>query len=401
MGKSITEIEEKIQANDHLRERLINLQNLQIHDDITDDEYVIIEEEICIIKEKLGDTNTTKAFDNSLDCYLDKFDLDPMKVEKSNVVYLIDNFIVKNEITMWAAKPSTGKSLLSIAVANIVLTKRILQRVIYFDADNGLSTLKERDIDKLKLKHGSSFRYFHESQANKCDMWQIIKKLQKTDISNILVVFDSIKNFMTGDRDKNKDVSKIMNVLKSLRRQGATVLFLHHTNKPQKEIEELTYAGSSAWEEDASNAFILKRNEHKKTFIFMPIKKRVGALKEIAFEYIAATHELNEIDLFDAKETEFDELVRKEIIDFLQRTSVNPCYSQIMQELADLGYTNKDKVNKVIQTGKGRYWKTTKLQENNKDIFELIKLLDNIGETSQISPVASKDTFNATVILEG
>ncbi len=400
MGKSINEIEEKIQANDQLRERLIYLQNLQIHDDITDDEYRVIEEEICNIKNKIGDSATMKAFDNSLDCYLDKFDLDPMKVQKSHVVYLIDNFIVKNEITMWAAKPSTGKSLLSVAVANIVLSKQILHRVIYFDADNGLSTLKERDIDKLKLNHGSSLRYFHESQTNKGDMWQIIKKLQKTDLSNILVVFDSIKNFITGDRDKNKDVSKIMDVLKSLRKQGATVLFLHHTNKPQKDIEELTYAGSSAWEEDASNAFILKRNEHKQAFIFTPIKKRVGDLQEVAFEYKSESHELNKIDILAANETEFDERVRNEIIDYLRQSSFKPCYSQIMQALAELGYTNKDKANKVIQAGKGRYWQVTKLQENNKDIFELIKL-NNIGERSQISPAASKDTFHAAKVLEG
>jgi replicative DNA helicase len=191
-----------------------------------------------------------------------------------------------------------------------------------------------------------------------------------------------------------------MDILKSLRKQGATVLFLHHTNKPQKDIDELTYAGSSAWEEDTSNAFILKRNEHKKTFIFTPIKKRVGNLQEIAFEYIAEAHDLKEIDLISAKETEFDELVRNEITDFLKRSTFKPCYSQIMQEMNDLGYTNKDKVNKVIQAGKGRYWQVTKLQEHNKDIFELLEH-DNIGRISQISPEKEVDPFNATATLKG
>ena len=400
MVTSIAKIEEKIQARDQFRERLIYLQNLQIHDDIMDDEYKIIEEEIDSIKEQLGNACAAKVFDASLDFFLDKFDLDPHQVEKSTVVYLIDKFIVQNEITMWAAKPSTGKSLLSVAVANIVLRNKNVKKVVYFDADNGLSTLQERDIDKLKLDHSLSFRYFHESKASKSEMWQIIKKLQKTDLSNILVIFDSIKNFIVGDRDKNKDVSKIMDVLKSLRKQGATVLFLHHTNKPQKDIDELTYAGSSAWEEDTSNAFILKRNEYKKTFIFTPIKKRVGDLQEIAFEYIADGHDLKKIDLISAKETEFDELVRIEIINFLQRSTFKPCYSQIMQEINDLGHTNKDKVNKVIQAGKGRYWRVTKLQENNKDIFELLEH-DNIGRIGQISPVTAENVFNANVVLEG
>ena len=65
------------------------------------------------------------------------------------------------------------------------------------------------------------------------------------------------------DRDKNKDVSKIMELLKDLRNNGATIIFLHHTNKPKQDIDELIYAGSSAWEEDTTNAFILKINHDK------------------------------------------------------------------------------------------------------------------------------------------
>jgi replicative DNA helicase len=252
----------------------------------------------------------------------------------------------------------------------------------------------------LKLKHGRKFRYFHESQASKGDMWQIIKKMQKTDLSDTLVVKDSIKNFISGDRDKNKDVSKIMDVLKSLRRQGATVLFLHHTNKPQKDLEELTYAGSSAWAEDTSNAFILKRNEHKNTFIFMPIKQRVGELREIAFKYIEESHQLEEVDVASAQETEVDESIRCEIINYLKNSSFQPTYSQIMQQLAEEGYTNKDKVNMVIQRGRKRYWKATKLQENNKDVYELIKA-EQITQIEQISPVLNTFKSIHTVDFEG
>ena len=400
MSKSIPEIEERIERQNLLRLRLNHLQKLQFHDDIIDDEFEIIESELAFLGKQLVSSSSVKNFDASLDLFLDKFDLDPIKVQNTNVEYLIDKFLVKEEITMWAAKPSTGKSLLSIAVSNIALTKNIVKRVMYFDADNGLTTLKERNIDILKLKHGRKFRYFHESQASKGDMWQIIKKMQKTDLSDTLVVKDSIKNFISGDRDKNKDVSKIMDVLKSLRKQGATVLFLHHTNKPQKDLEELTYAGSSAWAEDTSNAFILKRNEHKNTFIFMPIKQRVGELREIAFKYIEESHQLEEVDVASAKETEVDESIRCEIINYLKNSSFQPTYSQIMQQLAEEGYTNKDKVNMVIQRGKKRYWKATKLQENNKDVYELIKA-EQITEIEQISPVL--DTFKSmhTVEFEG
>ena len=186
MSKSIPEIEERIERQNLLRLRLNHLQKLQFHDDIIDDEFEIIESELAFLGKQLVSSSSVKNFDASLDLFLDKFDLDPIKVQNTNVEYLIDKFLVKEEITMWAAKPSTGKSLLSIAVSNIALTKNIVKRVMYFDADNGLTTLKERNIDILKLKHGRKFRYFHESQASKGDMWQIIKKSLKLLLNFII-----------------------------------------------------------------------------------------------------------------------------------------------------------------------------------------------------------------------
>jgi replicative DNA helicase len=384
MSKSITEIEQKLKQQDAVRTKLSYLLNLQMHDDINDDEFRTLENEIIETRKLLCISNV-KKFDESLDLFLDKFDLNPKQVQESKLEYLIDRFFVKAEITMWAAKPSTGKSLLSVAVSNMALITNIVTRVIYFDADNGLTTLKERNIDVLKLKHGRKFRYFHESQAGNLEMWQIIRKLQKTDLSDAFIVFDSIKNFISGDRDKNKDVSKIMNILKSLRKQGATILYLHHTNKPQKDLEELTYAGSTAWEEDTSNAFILKRNEYKKTFIFIPIKNRVGELREIAFIYIAESFQLEEVNTASAKETETDENIRNKIMEYLRNSSYQPTYSQIMKELAEEGHTNKDKVNAVLQQGKGRYWQVTKLKENNKDLYKIINTAQ-ISGIGQIGP---------------
>lgn len=390
---SLEKIEQKVREKEALQNRLKKLEILKLSDYIDDEDLKIIDEEIASIQTKIGYTSI-KKFDE-IDVFLDHFDLDPNKVTNSNFKYLFPNFIVKEEITMWAAKPATGKSLLAVAIANMALASKSINRVMYFDADNGITTLKERHIDVIKTHYGKQFRYIHESQANKAQMWQIIKKLQITDLSETLVVFDSIKNFIVGDRDKNKDVSKIMDVLKSLRRQGATVLFLHHTNKPQKDIEELIYAGSSAWEEDAANAFILRKNDYRKAFIFNPIKQRVGQLHEIAFAYSAESHSINTIDVEWAKETELDEDIREQIINFIKNSSKKPIYSEILKRLIDLGYSNKDKVNAVIQAGKGRYWNATKYADQNfKDVYELIQQEgQNIQEKiSQISH-SSSDSY--------
>lgn len=44
-----------------------------------------------------------------------------------------------------------------------------------------------------------------------------------------------------------------------------------------------------------------------------------------------------------------------------------------MKYLIDQGYSNKDKNNEVIQSGKDKHWKATKIKEkNNRDFYELI-----------------------------
>lgn len=277
MKKSISEIEQEVKKKETQATRLLHLEKLKLSDYIKDNDIAIIDEEILSLQNNLKLKSEKKISD--LKHYMDSFDLDYEKIENAKFEYLYPNFIVKNEITMFAAPPSSGKSLISVALCNIFLIDDLINQIIYFDADNGTATLKERNIHKLKKKWLKQFRYFHESQMTKSQMLQIIKQLQKTDLKNVLIVFDSIKNFMIGgDRDKNRDVSKVMEVLKSLRARGATVLFLHHTNKPNKDLQELIYAGSSAFQEDTGNAYIMQKNEYKNSFILKNFKERTGGI---------------------------------------------------------------------------------------------------------------------------
>jgi len=299
-----------------------------------------------------------------------KYDLNFSEVENVKFEYLIDNLLVKSEITMIAARPGVGKSLTTFAFVNIILLNSKVSKVIYLDGDNSLTTLKERKVHVVKKRHGEKLVYIQGKKTS--EFIEVIKNLEKTNLKDNLVVFDSIKNFMQGgDRDKNRDVSKVMEVLKTLRNNGATVIFLHHSNKPSKDIDELMYAGSSAWEEDSTNAFILKNNKDKKAFIFIPIKMRSGDLKEIAYTYCEYSHTLNQIDLDIAKETNEELEIRNEIIDFISNSRNEPSYSQILNYLMENGYP-KMKSNDVIKNGKDKFWESKKLKQFNKTVFFLI-----------------------------
>ena len=64
--------------------------------------------------------------------------------------------------------------------------------------------------------------------------------------------------------------------------------------------------------------------------------------------------------------------IKEEIIRFIASSNEKPKYSDILSTLTDAGY-NKDKANKIIQNGKDKYWKATRIpRQNNKLVFELL-----------------------------
>jgi replicative DNA helicase len=368
----IAKIQQRVKEHEAIKFQIANLEELTQNEFTTYDEIEQIHHEIQKLQDRLP-LQSLQRDEKKLEGVLDQFDLDIGKIEVANIQYLLDNVVVKADILMIAAKPGQGKSLMASAVCNMALSNGTVSQVIYMDADNGSATLNERGIPQIKERHGKKFRYIHESNSTKIQMWQLIKMMKTTDLHDTLVIIDSIKNFMgKGDRDKNKDVSEIMDIWKGLRKQGATVIFLHHTNKPQRDFQELQYAGSSAFEEDTSNAVLLKYNEFRKAFIFKPLKNRVGKLEEVAFQYQAQTHILTNVDLAWAKETNEDEMMRIEIIDFIGNFEGKPNYSEIMKYISDMGFA-KDRINRTIQEGKGKYWIAEILKEqNNKNVFALI-----------------------------
>ncbi len=390
-NESLAKIESDFKKKEAIKTRIKQLEELTMKD-LNDEDIEVIEAEIENLKNQIGQKESKKVDD--LINQFEKFNLNQKKLEEIRVEYLSDNnLIVKNEVTMIAAKPSSGKSLTTLALANMALQANRVDYVFYFDLDNSLTTLKERNLGVLRDKWGKRLQYIHPSFATKQQIWQLINKLKQTDLTNALVIFDSAKNFMVGgDRDKNRDVSKIMEIFKELRNNGATVILLHHTNRPQKDLSELVYAGSSAWEEDSSNAFILKQNNYKSTFLFQPIKNRVGELKDIAFSY-NQDHTLMQVDFEEAAEIEEDQQIRNEVIDFIAN---NPkcTYSLILQHVTGMGY-GKDKVNKVIQAGKSKHWQAIKNKaKQNRDEYILIDT-ENISKKVEITDFVSDNKITS------
>ena len=318
--------------------------------------------------ESLGEIRDLKPFTDKFEAYIGSLDLDVERIKNKKVEYLYDNFLVKNDIIMIVARPGTGKSLVSVALCNMLLSEDKVKRVFYLDGDNSELTIKTRNIHHLKEKFGNRLNYLVE--LSRSSFMQVINELKKIDLTDCLIVFDSIKNFITGDRNNHKDVTELMNILKILRKNGATIIFLHHQNKLQKEFNS-EFAGSSAFAEDVALAFELRKNEDKQTYILIPIKDRNNTSDYIAFKY-NQDNTLTKVDVDYAMETNEDLEMKEEIIRFIDSSKEKPKYSDILSTLTDAGY-NKDKANKIIQNGKDKYWKATRIpRQNNKLVFELL-----------------------------
>lgn len=323
--------------------------------------------------EFLGEIRDLKPFTDKFEAYIGSLDLDVEKIKNKKVEYLYDNFLVKNDIIMIVARPGTGKSLLSVALCNMLLSENKVKRVLYLDGDNSELTIKTRNIHHLKEKFGNRLNYLVE--LTRSSFMQVINELKRIDLTDCLIVFDSIKNFIIGDRNNHKDVTDFMNILKILRKNSATIIFLHHQNKLNKEFNS-DFAGSSAFAEDVALAFELRKNEDKQTYILIPLKDRNNTSDYIAFKY-NQDNTLTKVDVDYAMETNEDFEMKEEIIRFITSSKEKPKYSDILSTLTDVGY-NKDKANKIIQHGKDKYWKAIRIpRQNNKLVFELLDSQDN------------------------
>ena len=324
--------------------------------------------------ENIENKKDLRQIDGKFEKLISNFDIDIQKIKDKKIEYIFEKFIIKNDITMIVSRPGVGKSLMALALCNMLLDAKKVKRVFYLDGDNSHITIKSRNIDLVKDKFGNRLNYFIE--LSDLDLYRIITELKKKDLADFLIIFDSIKNFIIGDRNSHKDVTDMMNILKELRNNGATIIFLHHQNKLNKDFNS-AFAGSSAFMEDISLAYELKRNDDKQTYIFHPLKDRNNISNYIAFTY-NQDNTLTEIDLDYALETSEDLEIKEQIINFIKSKKDKPIYSEILKYIVDSGGYNKDKVNRIIQRGKDKHWRASRvLRENNKLVFELIDSQDN------------------------
>lgn len=91
-----------------------------------------------------------KQIDDKFEKFINNYDLDVEKIKSKKIEYLFDKFIIKNDIIMFVARPGVGKSLMALALCNMLLDAGKIERIFYLDGDNSHITIKSRNIELLK-----------------------------------------------------------------------------------------------------------------------------------------------------------------------------------------------------------------------------------------------------------
>lgn len=158
--------------------------------------------------------------------------LEVRKEHKIESDYLIPFSIKLNKITMIYAPAGVGKSFIAWGLSRYAYRTQKVNEVRYLDADNGLDTIFSRKIQNL-IKY-ANYRYINfnnPSIAQYISPNHLLNLLKECDLTNKLIVIDSIKDFIIGDVTRDQDMNQFSKLIMRLRTQGATVLMLHHTTK--------------------------------------------------------------------------------------------------------------------------------------------------------------------------
>lgn len=215
-------------------------------------------------------------------------------IEKSNLVltakdiadykpkWLIKGFTEANKLISLYAMPGSGKSLTALYLATYMLDKKVINKVIYVDMDNGLGTLKNRGMEQILNKY-ENLKYLSISKKGKKDInsTEIIftlSKLADESCKDTLIIFDSIRNFIKGSMSYDEVVMPTLNALQNMRDYYAGVWFLNHQNKQDFSGENnKAYKGATAFFDSCDEAYFVKkreRNENKLIVTLEPMKQR-------------------------------------------------------------------------------------------------------------------------------
>ena len=160
--------------------------------------------------------------------------------------WLIEGIVPKKAVSLLFGRGGIGKTTLTLQMCDAIASgERFLDiaaektTVIYVDYENSLAILS----DRLKKVGGDQILFWTTADSpiqldrDPQAYFNLLKHYP-----GALFVFDTLRSAQTGDENESRSMALVMQTLRQLRDQGATVVLLHHTRKGS----DSTYKGSTA-----------------------------------------------------------------------------------------------------------------------------------------------------------
>ena len=180
------------------------------------------------------------------------------KIEELQNVKMLSTLITDNRITMFAANAGEGKTSVVLGQLKEINDLYKNKQILYFDYDQGIHrtttellevALNYSDIRQVDTipEHVSVMSYIDSIPAK----------------MNTVLVFDGFQSFVgkyNGKYDINKahDMQIVMGIFKRLRKEGFTVIIIHHNNKEDPRTGNSLFRGSSVIQDSLDSLFYVK-----------------------------------------------------------------------------------------------------------------------------------------------
>ncbi|GAD20000.1 hypothetical protein HFN_1244 [Helicobacter fennelliae MRY12-0050] len=155
------------------------------------------------------------------------------------------------------ASAGVGKSLLSLELAYFLAKKPNVSKVIYLDGDNSEAALTARGLNEIVESSGAKLEYYF---VNPHKYFSIFNKLKEYNLENVVLIIDSIRNFINFDIKDDIKVTRYLQRLQKLRSKGATIIFLYHQPKQYGEENNKMYKGATAFIDSVDEAWYVSKS---------------------------------------------------------------------------------------------------------------------------------------------
>ena len=180
--------------------------------------------------------------------------IDEMKSNLENEYYVMDGMALDGQITLFYAKPNTGKTLIfmKLLIDGIEANKIKAADILYINADDGYRGLCTKT--EIALQYGFEMIAPAEAGIAPADIITLLDEMANTnDAKGKIIVLDTLKKF--ADMMSKRDQANLYMVLRRLVAKNATVIIAGHANKHLDKDGNLVYEGTSDTMNDVDCAY--------------------------------------------------------------------------------------------------------------------------------------------------